>query len=266
MRADARVANRQERAGRLIELLAEAEALAASAQLVPAGDQGRIQDMASSVRALQARWRTEAQGAGTAARSLRPRFQQAMDAAYAPVAASREAEYWQRMRQQGDAVEMTAQVERPGQPGRTFDQGDQWGQGRPPRLEAAWVRCPGASASRRLLDWPSRPPATGSSNAPGPISAEQDALREANLVAKRALLAEAETLAKHETIGLVGSPADIAMRRADGERVRALQQERWRGIGMVPREHDRELFRAFRSACDVVFGHLREQDAAKRQE
>jgi hypothetical protein len=258
---ESRVANRQQRAEQLAALLAEAEVLAQTAAQVPADDQGAIERQAGAVRELQQRWRTEAQGAGAGARGLRPRFQAAMDAAYAPVAANREAEDWQRLHHLAGAEELIAQVE-----GLAAESDLEQVLDGVKSAHRAWKRLGPLPRQRQQAVWVAFKAACDTQfDRARPYLAAQDEARQQNLEKKRALVAEAEALAKRETIGLVGSPADIAARRAAGERIKALQQE-WRGIGPVPREHDRELMTAFRAAGDQVFSHLREQDAARRQE
>jgi hypothetical protein len=98
-----------------------------------------------------------------------------------------------------------------------------------------------------------------------PYFAELDAKRAANLASKQALVAEAEALVGQGAVGLAGSPADLAAKRAAGDRLKAIQQE-WRAIGPVPREHDEEIWTRFRKACDAFFAQHRAELDARHQE
>jgi hypothetical protein len=75
---------------------------------------------------------------------------------------------------------------------------------------------------------------------------------ERNVRAKTAIVAEAEALASG------ASDVELQIRE-----VKALQQ-RWRAVGITPRGKDRELWTAFRRACDAVFTSREAARAAHR--
>ncbi len=253
---DERSAQAAERVTRLTALAVEAEALAAQ----PPGE-AELRPRFDRLRQLQAEWKAVGAVRLELIKAVRTRFRAACDEAYKPVKALQEAEDWARFAQFAKAEELAAAVEalsavedlaavsqhvrRAQQDWKTL--------GPLPRdkRESAWHRFRTACDAQyeRLK----------------PYFAELDAARAANLERKRALLAEVGQLAGQAPIGLAGSPADRLAKKAAAERIKAIQQE-WRGVGPVPREHDQELWTAFRAACDGFFGQHRAEISEQHQE
>jgi hypothetical protein len=254
-----RVEQRGERVARLRELVASAEALAAGAAAT--SDAVAVRGLGASVRELQAAWKAVGPVPPREADALRARFRAACDVAYAPVAASREAEDWERSHHLAKAEELTVEIEALGSEqdlgkvaGAVKRAHQAWkalGQLPRDRQQAAWLRFKAACDAQF--------------DRCRPFFAEQDAARMANLERKRALVAEVQALATQEPVGLAGSPADLAARRAASERVKAIQAE-WKTLGPVPREHDRETWRAWRAAGDAFFAKVRQLGDQRRQE
>ncbi len=253
---DERTAQATERVTRLTALAVEAEALAAQppseAELRPRFDR---------LRQLQAEWKAVGAVRLELIKVVRSRFRAACDEAYKPVKALQEAEDWARFAQFAKAEELAAAVEalsavedlaavaqhvkRAQQDWKTL--------GPLPRdkRESAWQRFRVACDAQyeRLK----------------PHFAALDAARASNLERKRALVAEVGQIAGQAPIGLAGSPADRLAKKAAAERIKAIQQE-WRSVGPVPREHDQELWTAFRAACDGFFGQHRAEISEQHQE
>ena len=82
------------------------------------------------------------------------------------------------------------------------------------------------------------------------IHAEVKKSREQNLALKRDLLAAAEALAAGD--------GSVAEKVAEAKRL----QQRWRTIGATPRSADQKLWRQFRAQCDEIFAS---RDADQRQ-
>lgn len=76
--------------------------------------------------------------------------------------------------------------------------------------------------------------------------------RERNDALKRDIVERAEALIDHEPL------------REATEGAKALQKE-WEAIGITHQQEDRRLWKAFRSACDRIFGRLSEQREAREQ-
>lgn len=266
-RRDARTARQQARtaaAEHLTTLLAQAQALAQEAATIDAlaPDQHQaVQALGARVRALQAAWKQGAALAGAQARSLRERFHAACDAAYAPVALTREAEDWERLRHLAQAEELVAQVEGLAtleDLAQVLDAVKQahraWKQLGPlprDRQQAVWQRFHAACDAQYERC--------------RPFLAQEQARREEGLARKRTLLAEVRELAAAPTIGLPGSPADLAAGRTQLARLQELQAA-WRAVGPLRVGEDHVLWREFRKAADQVWGRVRERDTARHQE
>ncbi len=257
---DARTQARQDALARVRALLADAEALARDAAAV-GSDQALILELGARVRRLQSQWRIAAAAAGAPARAHREAFHAACESAYGPVAQEREAEDWTRLRNLAQAEDHTAGVDALAAQedlGAVLDGVKSahraWKQLGPlprERHQGAWL------AFKAVCD--------REFERCRPFLAAEDARKAEGLEKKRAMAAEAASLADAQTIGLSGSPADRAARRDALERIKALQQE-WRAIGFLRADEDRELARAFRAACDRVWARAREQDQARRLE
>jgi DNA repair protein SbcC/Rad50 len=90
-------------------------------------------------------------------------------------------------------------------------------------------------------------------NLHGYLKAEWDR----NIAAKEAIVGEAEQLRD----SLHAQPAEL---HAVIERAKALQRA-WRGVGVTPRGPDQRLWKAFRRACDDIFGFRDESRHARHQ-
>lgn len=243
-------------------LCVEAEDLATEAEAFGgAPEPAAVEPFAARLKDLQGRWKAIGPVRFELSQPLRERFRAAVDQAYVPVNATRDAADWERFASLTKAEELIA---------RTQALADEQDLG-------AVIAC----VKQAHQDWKQLGPlprdkgqeAWGRFKATcdaqferaKPYFAEQDALRVANLARKRALLAELESLATAAPIGLAGSPADIQMRRANHERIKSIQAE-WKEIGQVPREHDGELWRTYRAVCDAYYDKQREQMSARNAE
>ena len=254
----ARNAARDERKATLTALIAEAEALAAGELGTTPADHDR---RANAVKDLQGRWRKVGALPPAVVEPLRERFRTACDAAWAPVAAEREALAWERTAHLGHAedliarVEALATVEDFAQVANGVKQAHaDWkklGSLPKDKGQAAWLRFKAACDAQfdRCKPW----------------FEAQDAARAANLETKRALIAEVAGLLDEPAMGLAGSPADIADQKRRGEAITAAQ-ERWKAIGPVPREADQEVWKAWRATLDRYYGARRAAFDARHAE
>jgi hypothetical protein len=74
---------------------------------------------------------------------------------------------------------------------------------------------------------------------------KQDAIRQDNFALKEGLCAEVEALVKNPC-------------RETGAKIKEIQQT-WKSIGPVPRKFDEEIWKRFRSSCDIFYNWLDEQ-------
>ena len=240
-------------------LVVEAQAAVTEAEAFGgAPDAAAVEPFAQRLKALQARWKAIGPVRFEWSQPLREQFRAALDQAFVPVNATRDAADWERFANLTKADELIARVEALSEQTdfamviAAVKQAHQdWKANGPlPRdkAQATWLRFKGSCDAQF--------------ERAKPYFAEQDAVRAANLERKRALLAELEGLANQAPIGLVGSPADTQARKAAHERIKAIQAA-WKDIGQVPREHDGELWRAYRAVCDGYFAKFREQLAVR---
>ncbi|MBA3707910.1 MAG: DUF349 domain-containing protein [Planctomycetes bacterium] len=264
-----RTAAREERQGayaerveRLRELVAEAESLVPVSATV-GEDPAAIRSLDARLRDVQARWKSVGPVRQGDAASLRSRFRAACDAAYVPVNANREAEDWERFAHLAKAQELTASVE-------ALAESQDFGAIAESVKNAhrRWKALGPLPRDRQLEAWQRFKAACDAQfERCRPYFAELDAVRSENLAKKQALVAEAEALANAGSgfVGLAGSPADLAAKRAAADRFKSIQQE-WKSIGPVPREHDRELWKRFRAVCDGFFESRKAEYSARSEE
>ncbi len=251
-----------ERLAVMRDLCVDAERLAAAAEsFAGVPDSAVVEPHAHDLKMLQARWKAVGPVHFEKSQTLRERFKTAVDRAYAPVNATREASDWERFGHLTRAEELIAQVlaladstDLAQVSGAVKQAHQAWKANGPlPREKGqdAWLRFKAACDAQfeRCR----------------PYFAELDAQRLTNLERKRALLAELTTLSSQESIGLAGSPADIQARKSAHERIKAIQNE-WKDIGPVPREHDAEVWQTWRSVCDAYFSKQREHFAVRNAE
>jgi Domain of Unknown Function (DUF349) len=246
----------KERLAELGKLASEAEGLAAN----PPSEQER-QTRFAHLKDLQQRWKSVGAVRPDQVAAVRDRFRSACDTAFAPLKALIEAEDWARFANLGNAETVIAEIE-----ALAVVEDLAVVAGTIKRVQAGWKNLGPLPGDRREATWQRYKAACDVVyERLKPYFAELDAQRLVNLERKRALLAEAETIANSAPIGLAGSPADIAAKRTNAERMKALQQE-WKTGGPVPREHDQELWTRFRAAGDTFFGKHRADIDARHQE
>lgn len=246
----------KERLAELGKLASEAEALAAN----PPAEQER-QARFAQLKDLQARWKSVGAVRPDQVGAVRERFRAACDTAFAPLKALIEAEDWARFANLGNADTLIAEVE-----ALAVVEDLSVVANSIKRIQSGWKELGPLPGDRREATWQRFKGACDVVYARlKPYYAELDAQRVVNLERKRALLAEAETIANAAPIGLAGSPADLAAKRGNAERMKAIQQE-WKAIGPVPREHDQDLWTRFRTAGDSFFGKHRADIDARHQE
>lgn len=254
-------ADGRQRIALLEQLAVEAEGLVSSAGSIPAEDLAAARVHGERLKDLQRRWKEVGPVRASLLQPVRDRFRRAIDAAYAPLGAVREAEDWERFARLSRAEELIAEVGRLGEEqdlsqvaGAVKRAHQRWkALGALPREKGqdAWLRFKTACDLQfeRCRPW----------------FAEQDAGRQANLDRKLALLGELEQLTAQGTVGLVGSPADLAARKAVAERVKAIQSE-WKQLGPVPRARDEEVWHRYRKLCDGFYGLRRAEFDSRHQE
>lgn len=260
---DRQRARRDEREQTTVERLKRLEALAAEAAALAATPPGEAEQRArfERLRAIQAEWKAVGAVRPDRVAAVRARFRAALDQAYIPLKALQEAEDWERFAHLAKAEELIAAVEALAVVEDLAIVASQAKQ-----IQARWRELGPLPRDRREPMWQRfRAVCDTVYGRLKPYFAELDAQRLVNLERKRALLAEAEALANAGPIGLAGSPADLAAKRAGAERMKALQQE-WKVVGPVPREHDQELWTKFRAAGDIFFGKHRADIDARHQE
>ena len=251
-----------ERLAQMTECCRQAEALAAVAEAfsgVPEADV--VEPHAAAVKALQAAWKAIGPVRFEQSQALRERFRAAIDLAYVPINATREAADWERFAHLAQAEELIVRIQALAQ-----------------EADLAVVI---ASVKQAHIAWKQLGPlprdkgqevwgrfkaiCDAEFERAKPWFAAQDAERAQNLTRKQALLVELQGLTEQAPVGLAGSPADIAARKTAHERIKAIQAE-WKDIGQVPREHDGELWRTYRAVCDAYFAKFRDQMAARNAE
>lgn len=247
------------RVAELEKLAKEAEVLAASE---PKNDaEGRAHY--DRLRDLQVQWKQVGPVRPDILAPLRGRFRAAIDIAYGPVRKLREAEDWERFQHLAQAEELIAEVEALAVVedfaviARSVKQ-----------VQARWKNVGPLPGERREAIWQKFRAACDVQFARcQPYFAELDTQRQGNLDRKYALIAEVDQIlaATEATVGLAGSPADLAAKRPAAERMKAIQQE-WKAIGPVPRDVDQEVWKRFREGCDRFFTRHKGDIDARRQE
>ena len=251
-----------ERLAAMRDVCVDAERLALAAEaFVGVPEQALVEPHAHELKTLQARWKAIGPVHFDKSQDLRERFRSALDRAYAPVNATREATDWERFGNLTKAEETITQVLALAEStdlahvaAAVKQAHHTWKSHGPlPREKGqeAWLRFKAACDAQfeRCR----------------PYFAELDAQRLTNLERKRALLAEFIAQSTSDSIGLAGSPADVVARKSAHERIKAIQAE-WKDIGPVPREHDADLWQAWRTACDGYFSKQREHFAVRNAE
>jgi len=237
-----RSADRAQRVTQLHVLIAEAERLA--------GDSAPAELMShdEAVRRVQADWKAVGPVPPDIAAPLRTRFRAAIDQALVPLRQLREDEDWRRFAALSRSEELIAEVDALA----TFEDLPRLA-GRLKAANAAWKELGPLPGAKREEQWTKFKTACDRQfERCRAFFTEQDAQRVVNLEQKKVLLVEVEALVGQGTIGLTGSPADVAQKRVTAERLKAIQAQ-WKEIGPVPREHDQELWGRFRGLCDQFF-------------
>ncbi len=213
---------------------------------------------ADQLKSIQARSRKFGMLKRGDAAPLRARLQRALDTAWEPLRQEREAEDWERFANLARAEELIAYVE-----GATVVEDFPKLANIVKRAHLDWKKIGPLPRDRQQPTWTRFKAACDVQfDRCKPFFAEQDAARAKSLERKRALLAEAESLANRPAIGLAGSVADMNARRETSVRFKAMQVE-WRECGPAPREFDQELWNRFRTACDGFF-RLQQADSQLR--
>ena len=254
---------RTQRDTRNQDMLSVLEKLATEAEQLAANEPAEADRKArfDVLKDLQRRWREVGSLRPDLIATVRARFRAACDTAFAPLKELIEAEDWARFANLGHAEALITEVEAltsvadlselaaamKSKQARWKELGPLPGEKR----ESTWQRFKAACdvVYDRLK----------------PHFAEMDQQRQANYEQKLVLVSEAEGLSKQDSIGLEGSPADLANRRGAAERMKAIQVA-WKTIGPVPREHDKELWDRFRKAGDAFFAlHRAEIDERNKE-
>lgn len=245
-----------DRVAELQRLCQEAERLAAQ----PAAE-GAERARFDELKRLQAAWKAVPSLPDRLVGPLRTRFRTAVDAAFVPLQAFREAEDWERFANLAKAEALTAEIaalaevtDLPQVAKAVREAHTRWKAIGPlprDRQQPAWLAFKAACDAQydRCKVY----------------FAELDAKRAAAAERKRALIAEAEALAAQGPVGLAGSPADRAAKDVTADRLKALQAA-WKDAGPAPRDQDEQLWTAFRAACDGFFaGYNAGRDQERRQ-
>ncbi|MEK7413442.1 MAG: DUF349 domain-containing protein [Planctomycetota bacterium] len=230
----------------LSELVSEAESLATAADSIAPDDAATLSAHQAALDTLRIRFRDATRAVLPAeGRAARERFQAALDDAYAPLRAAREAADAESFANLVRAEQLKDEIEAlpvDSDPAGAFrglkDIQARWRKLGPlPRIKArvAWdaFKAAGDACFARIKPW---------------LEA-QDREREAAIERREQLCMEAEQVLARPTVGLAGSPAERDGRRAASQRMQELQRA-WREAGDVPRAMDRGLWSRFKDAQD----------------
>ncbi len=253
---------RSQRVAEMESLVAEAEALAVATVGPEEADARR-----EALRDLQQRWRAIGPVPAQRVRPLRQAFRAACDAAHAPLRALYEAREWERFAAIPHAEALVAEAVALAESNQ--DHADE------ASLEALaeavkdvqkrWKHLGPLPRERRDALWEAfKEPCDRIYERLQPLFAIRDERRVANLAAKNALIAELETQ-------LDDAPLHVGATEADGERSMRTDkikeiQARWKEIGPVPREHDRELWGRYKALLDRFYAGLRQRRAMEAHE
>jgi hypothetical protein len=265
---DARTAARRDRGERrglalaaLSALVGEAEAAAQAADALAPDDAEALNAHQGKLDKLRERFRMALRDAPPAeGRGARERFQAALDDAYAPLRAAREAADADSFANLVRAEQLKDEIEAlpvDSDPAAAFrglkDCQARWRKLGPlPRIKAraAWdaFRAAGDACFQRLKPW----------------LAAQDQERQAAMARREELCVEAEGVLARPSVGLPGSPAERDGLRASAGRMQELQRA-WREAGEVPRGMDRELWTRFKAAQDAFWERRKADLDAERE-
>ena len=253
-----RTSERTRRLAELNVLASEAEALATRA-LALGQDELRAHELA--LKSVEARWKAIGPVPANLVTEVRNRYRTALDAAWKPVGATREAEDWDRFTRLAHAEELITTVE-------ALQAREDWSEiaHQVKLAHQQWKEIGALPRDRQQDTWLRFKAACDAQfDRCRPFFAEQDLERVANLERKRALIVEFEALAAQGSVGLTGSPADLAARKTASERAKVLQNT-WKEIGPVPRADDRTTWGAWKTVCDRFWSTRRAELDARHEE
>jgi hypothetical protein len=251
-----RAGQRQAKAGELEQLVVVAEGFATTP--APAGHERARYD---ELKRLRSAWRALGFAPGT--ERLKIRFEAALDGAFAPLQALREAEDWERFANVAKAEALIAEVDALSsvtdlaQVAKSVQ-----------TAHKRWKDIGGLPRDRQQTLWVAfKAVCDREYDRCKAHFAERDQQRQVSQEKKTALLAEAEQLAKLGTVGIAGSVADVQQKERTAQRLREIQGE-WKAAGPAPRGEDERLWQAFRAACDGFFQNfnvVRDQEQRQNQ-
>jgi hypothetical protein len=232
---------REAKAGELEKLVLAAEGFA-KAPAAAGDEKPRYEEL----KRLRAEWRSLGFAPGTD--RLKARFAAALDAAFAPLQALREAEDWERFANVAKAEALTAEVdalaasEDLARIAKTVQE-----------AHKRWKAVGSLPRDRQQALWEAFKAACDRQyDRCKAFFAERDQQRQASLARKQALIAEADQLVKQGTVGIAGSVADRQAKERTAQRLKEIQGE-WKAAGPAPRPDDERLWQEFRAVCDGFF-------------
>lgn len=201
-------------------------------------------DQADRIKSLRSDWNALGPPANGKERTLRTKFNQAAERAFAPCRAYFAEQAEVRQRNLEGRQRICAQLE-------AYVDSVNWGKADMKAAERILRTARGEWRSLHPVDRKkSKRIDAHFEQLQGRIHDEVKKAREANLALKRDILAAAEALA--------ASDGDAAEKVAEAKRL----QQRWRSVGITPRNVDQKLWRQFRQQCDQVFA---DRKADRRQ-
>ena len=199
------------------------------------------QEQADRIRSLRSDWNALGPPANGKERALRTKFNQAAEQAFAPCRAYFAEQAEVRRKNLEGRQRICAQLE-------AYVDSVNWGKADMKAAERILRAARGEWRSLHPVDRKkSKQLDARFEQLQGRIHDQVKKAREANLALKRDILAAAEALAASE--------GDSAEKVAEAKRL----QQRWRSVGITPRNVDQKLWRQFRQQCDQIFA-VREAD------
>ncbi|MDA3959438.1 MAG: DUF349 domain-containing protein [Planctomycetota bacterium] len=254
-----RESRKEQQADRIEQMRALAVEAEQFASLEPAAD--ALDGHLTKLKALQAKWKDVGKASGGEVGRLRTAFRSACDKAYEPIKAMHEARDWERFNNVPKAEDL---IER-----ATALQSEEdlaAAHAGIKDVQAAWKGIGQLPRERKDELWQQfRTACDVVYERLQPLFAQRDEERSANFAKKEELVSELQALLDAPTIGMPGSQADKDAMQGKADKIKAMQ-DRWKEIGPVPREQDKDLWQRYKGLLDRFYASRREHYKVLDQE
>ncbi len=235
-----------------------------SAELAAAQPEGEaVEAHRKQIKELQRRWREIGPVPADRARPLREEFRANCDTAFEPVRRHFEAKDWERFARVPKAEELIAAAaalnEESPEDGNELIKAVK-------DLQARWKRLGQLPRDKKDELWEAfKGHCDAIYERLQPWFAERDRQREENLARKQALIEELELQLEQAPAHAVGAGLDAGLDASRIDKVKDIQA-RWKEVGPVPREQDKQTWGRYKALLDRFYAARRQQRAVEQKE